>query len=107
MPIVAKVTLDEALRNTTPAPLLARSMLAVVPVALFSAVLGMAEGALSGFVDAVKVRETRGAVAGGNRRMAEFATVQSRVAEATASIDAARLLILRDLSFGDCRLIPL
>ncbi len=79
-------------------PLYRQSMLAVLPVALVSTVLGMAEGALADFVDAVKVRVTRGAVAGGNRRMAEFATVQSRVAEATASIDAARLLMLRDLA---------
>jgi len=57
----------------------------------------MAEGALAGFIETVKVRETRGAVAGGNRRMAEFATVQSRVAEATGCIDAARLMLHRDL----------
>jgi alkylation response protein AidB-like acyl-CoA dehydrogenase len=44
-----------------------------------------------------KVRTTRGAVAGGNNRMAEFATIQSRVAEAAGSIDAARLTILHAL----------
>ena len=42
-------------------------------------------------------RITRGAVAGANNRMADFATVQLRVAEAAASVDAARLLLLRDL----------
>ena len=78
-------------------PLYRQSMLSVLPSALVSAVLGMAEGGLADFVEGVKVRTTRGAVAGGNRRMAEFATVQSRVAEATAAIDAARLLLTRDL----------
>ena len=42
-------------------------------------------------------RVTRGAVAGGGRSMAEFQTVQLRVAEATAKVDAARLLLERDL----------
>jgi resorcinol 4-hydroxylase (FADH2) len=53
----------------------------------------VAEGALADFIDMAKVRTTRGAVAGGNNRMAEFATIQSRVAEATGSIEAARLTI--------------
>ncbi|MGB6754253.1 MAG: acyl-CoA dehydrogenase family protein, partial [Xanthobacteraceae bacterium] len=35
-----------------------------------------------------------GAVAGGNSRMAEFATIQSRVAEASGAIEAARLTML-------------
>lgn len=72
-------------------------MLAVVPHCLVSPVLGMARGALQAFADQVRGRTTRGAVAGGNNRMAEFATVQMRVAEATASIDAAALMIHRDL----------
>jgi alkylation response protein AidB-like acyl-CoA dehydrogenase len=58
----------------------------------------MAEGALSTFLDWMTTRVTRGAVAGGNKRMAEFATVQLRVAEASASIDAGRLLIARDIA---------
>lgn len=79
-------------------PLYRQSFLSVVPVTLIAPVLGMAEGALADFIDMVKVRATRGAVAGGNRRMAEFATVQTRVAEATGCIDAARLLMFRDLA---------
>ena len=78
-------------------PLYRQSFLSVVPVTLVSPILGMAEGALADFIDMVKVRATRGAVAGGNRRMAEFATIQSRVAEATGCIDAARLKMFRDL----------
>ena len=42
------------------------------------------------------VRVTRGAVAGGGNRLSDFFPVQSRLAEASASLDAARLLIYRD-----------
>lgn len=43
-------------------------------------------------------RVTRGAVAGGNNKIAEFPTIQLRVAEASASVDAAREIILRDIA---------
>jgi resorcinol 4-hydroxylase (FADH2) len=79
-------------------PLYRQSFLSVVPVTLIAPVLGMAEGALADFIEMVRVRSTRGAVAGGNRRMAEFATIQSRVAEATGCIDAARLMMFRDIA---------
>jgi alkylation response protein AidB-like acyl-CoA dehydrogenase len=79
-------------------PLYRQSFLAVLPATLIAPVLGMAERALADFIDMVKGRSTRGAVAGGNRRMAEFATIQSRVAEATGCIDAARLMLFRDLA---------
>jgi alkylation response protein AidB-like acyl-CoA dehydrogenase len=68
-------------------------MLSTIPFTLVSPILGVAEGALADFVEMAKVRSTRGAVAGGNNRMADFATIQSRVAEARASVDAARLTI--------------
>jgi len=79
-------------------PLYRQSFLAVLPVTIVSPVLGMAEGALAAFLDEAKARTTRGAVAGGNRKMAELATVQLRVAEASACIDAARLMMFRDLA---------
>jgi resorcinol 4-hydroxylase (FADH2) len=81
-----------------PNPLYKQSFLAVLPVTIVSPVLGMAEGALSLFVDDAKVRVTRGAVAGGRRQMADLTTVQLRVAEASACIDAARLMMFRDLA---------
>ena len=81
-----------------PNPIFRQSFLSVLPATIVAPVLGMAEGALESFLDMVKVRVTRGAVAGGNRRMAEFATVHQRAAEATACIDAAKLLMHRDLS---------
>jgi alkylation response protein AidB-like acyl-CoA dehydrogenase len=81
-----------------PNPLYRQSFLAVLPVTIVSPVLGMAEAALSDFLDMAKGRTTRGAVAGGRSRMAELATVQVRAAEASACIDAARLLMFRDLA---------
>lgn len=78
-------------------PLYRQPMLAVVPNCLTAPALGMARGALQVFTEQVGGRTTRGAVAGGNNRMAEFTTVQMRIAEATASIDAAELMIHRDL----------
>ena len=78
-------------------PLYRQSLLSVLPFALVAPVLGMAEGALADFLEIAKVRKTRGAVTGGNNRMAEFATIQSRVAEATGAVEAARLLITRAL----------
>ena len=79
-------------------PLYRQSFLAVLPVTIVAPVLGMAQGALAAFLDEAQVRTTRGAVAGGNRRMAELTTVQLRVAEASACIDAARLMMFRDLA---------
>ena len=80
-----------------PNPLYRQSFLAVLPITIVSPVLGMAEGALADFLAMAGGRTTRGAVAGGNRRMAELTTVQMRVAEASALIDAARLIMARDL----------
>ena len=83
--------------KTNTNPLYRQPMLAVVPHCLVSPALGMARGAVQAFIEQAGGQTTRGAVAGGNRKMAEFATVQMRVAEAVASIDAAQLMIHRDL----------
>lgn len=83
---------------TNPSSLYRQPMLAVVPYCLVAPALGMARGALEAFKDQVAGRATRGAVAGGNNKMSEFITVQMRVAEATASIDAAELMIHRDIN---------
>jgi alkylation response protein AidB-like acyl-CoA dehydrogenase len=97
------VAVSDLLAGTTPGaavhdnPIYRQSMLAAVPFTLVAPILGMAEGALAGFIEMVKGRSTRGAVAGGNNRMAEFATIQSRVAEAAGSIEAARLMVFHAL----------
>jgi alkylation response protein AidB-like acyl-CoA dehydrogenase len=80
-----------------PNPLYRQPFLAVVPTCLVAPAIGMARGALDVFVAQVKGRVTRGAVAGGNNNMANFPTVQMRVAEAAGCIDAAELLVHRDL----------
>jgi alkylation response protein AidB-like acyl-CoA dehydrogenase len=54
-------------------------------------------GALDDFVAATGNRFTRGSVTGANNRMAELPTIQVKVAEAAASVDAARFLLLRDV----------
>jgi resorcinol 4-hydroxylase (FADH2) len=61
-------------------------------------VVGISANAITAFLDMAKVRTTRGAVAGGNRKMAELTTIQLRAAEAAACIDAAKLLLFRDLA---------
>jgi alkylation response protein AidB-like acyl-CoA dehydrogenase len=78
-------------------PSLSVPMLCNIPSCLASVAVGTAAGALEDYLDATAKRVTRGAVAGSNNRMAEFPTVQLRVAEAAASVDAAREILLRDL----------
>src|ERR1051326_8641778 len=64
---------------------------------LASTAIGAAKGALDAFIDSTTGRKTRGALAGGNLRMAGFATAQLRVAEAAASVEAAELILLTDI----------
>jgi alkylation response protein AidB-like acyl-CoA dehydrogenase len=71
-------------------------MLSALPVCLVSPLLGTALGAVEEFVNLCGTRVTRGAVGGGGNRLSEFFPVQSKVAEASAMADAARLLIHRD-----------
>lgn len=71
-------------------------MLSALPVCLVSPLLGTAQGAVEEFVHLCGSRVTRGAVAGGGNRLSEFFPVQSKLAEASALADAARLLINRD-----------
>ena len=78
-------------------PTFAVPMLCNVPSCLASVAVGAALGALESYIDTTRTRITRGAVAGAANRMAEFATVQLRVADAAASTDAAREVLLRDL----------
>jgi len=42
-------------------------------------------------------RKTRGALAGGNLPMTEFATIQLRYAEAASHVEAAELILLTDM----------
>ena len=103
VPLHRLVTFADMLTGQAPGvalntnPIYRQPMMAVVPICLVAPALGMARGALKSFTDQVATRTTRGAVAGGNSRMSEFTTVQMRVAEATAAIDAAQLMLQRDI----------
>jgi resorcinol 4-hydroxylase (FADH2) len=98
------LTFLEAISGNTPGALLYAGnpgfsipMLCNIPSCLASVAVGAASGALQDYLEVTSKRVTRGAVAGNNSRMAEFPTVQLRVAEAAASTDAAREILLRDL----------
>jgi alkylation response protein AidB-like acyl-CoA dehydrogenase len=73
-------------------------LLAVLPVTIAAPALGILAAAIDDFTERTRVRETRGAVAGGGHSMAEFANVQSKLAEAAVALDAATLLLQRDIS---------
>lgn len=77
-------------------PLYRIPFLSAVPTCLAAPVLGTAQGAVDAFIDLCGNRVTRGAVAGGGNRLSQFFPVQSRLAEAAACVDAARLLMYRD-----------
>ena len=72
-------------------------MLCNIPSCLAATAAGAAAGALDVYLEGTSQRVTRGAVAGHNNKMAEFATIQLRVSDAAASVDAAREILLRDL----------
>jgi len=78
-------------------PLYHIPFMAIIPLSIATPALGIAESALEDFIAMASGRTTKGAVAGAGSKMAEFATVQSRIAEAEGLIDAARLLLLRDV----------
>lgn len=77
-------------------------MLCNIPSCLAAVAVGAAFGALDEYLATTSRRITRGAVAGASNKMAEFATVQLRVADAAASADAAREILLRDLRARAC-----
>lgn len=97
------LTFPQALSNNPPGaqvnrnPLYRIPFLAGVPVSIVAPALGVVQGAIDEFLEMTGSRVTRGAVAGGGHKMAEFQSVQIKVAEAAASLDAARLLLYRDV----------
>jgi alkylation response protein AidB-like acyl-CoA dehydrogenase len=64
---------------------------------LASTAVGAARGALDAYLEMTRVRKTRGALAGGQLPMAEFATIQLRYAEAAAAVETAELILLTDM----------
>jgi len=64
---------------------------------LASTAVGAARGALDAYLEMTRARKTRGALAGGQLPMAEFATIQLRYAEAAAAVESAELILLTDM----------
>ena len=64
---------------------------------LASTAVGAARGALDAYLEMTRERKTRGALAGGQLAMAEFATIQLRYAEAAAAVESAELILLTDM----------
>jgi alkylation response protein AidB-like acyl-CoA dehydrogenase len=64
---------------------------------LASTAVGAARGALDAYLETTRVRKTRGALAGGQLSMAEFATIQLRYAEAAAAVESAELILFTDM----------
>ena len=77
-------------------PLFRVPFFAAVSICLCAPALGAAMGALEDYRAHVGARETRGAALSGPSPMSSYQSIQLRVAEAAASIDAARLLVERD-----------
>ncbi len=71
---------------------------------LASTAVGAAKGALAAYLEMTTGRRTRGALAGGGLAMAEFATVQLRLAEASAAVEAAELILLTDMRIAIAKL---
>ena len=97
-----KITFAQLSSNAPPgsevnaSPIYRIPFLSAVPVCLVSPLLGTAQGAVEAFIELCGNRVTRGAVAGGGNRLSQFFPVQSRLAEASAAVDAARLMLYRD-----------
>lgn len=80
-----------------PAPLYRMPFISTTPVGLISTALGAVQGAIDEFLGTINARSTRGAALGAGAGVAQFAGVQSRFAEATAALDAAKLLLYRSV----------
>ena len=67
------------------------------PPLLANPAVAALRGALDEFVESIAARATRGAFTGGGASIAQFGHVQSAVAQAEAAVDAAQLILQRDL----------
>lgn len=103
VPIHRSVSFAEVLNQDAPGakvnlnPLYRVPFLSGFPALLANPALASLRGALDEFADTVGERATRGAFAGGGSSIANFSQVQTAVAEAEAALDAAHLILARDL----------
>ncbi|MGJ7505960.1 acyl-CoA dehydrogenase family protein [Variovorax sp. GT1P44] len=79
------------------APLYRVPFLSGFPPLLANPAVAALRGAIDEFVETVAARATRGAFVGGGHTIANFGHVQTAVAEAEAAVDAAQLILQRDL----------
>lgn len=82
-------------------PLYRISLLTNVPFSLATPAVAAAAGALERYIDENMVRETHGAVVLGGKKIADFQTVQKRIGEASARIDACLALARRDVEAAE------
>lgn len=78
-------------------PLYRIPLLSALPSSIISPALGILDGAIRDFISATGTKQTRGAVVAGGAKVAEFATVQGRVGEASASLAAGKALVHSEL----------
>lgn len=67
------------------------------PPLLANPAVAALRGAIDEFAASIAARSTRGAFAGGGTSIAQFGHVQSAIAQAEAAVDAAQLILQRDL----------
>lgn len=102
IPAHRMLTLEEALSGRppgaeiNPGDLFKIPFFAAISICLCAPILGMAQGALEDYVEGTRQRLTRGAALATPQGMGDYPTIQVRVAEAAAAIDAAKQLVLRD-----------
>lgn len=95
------LTVAEAASGTPPGarinhgPLFKIPFPAAISNCITTPAIGNAQGALEEYIEALTEKRTQGAITGAGNKIAELPTIQLRVAEAAAAIDAARLLVIR------------
>jgi 3-hydroxy-9,10-secoandrosta-1,3,5(10)-triene-9,17-dione monooxygenase len=76
--------------EVNPGPLYRMPRMATTPFLLTAPTIGLTEGMLELFLESIRSKASRGV------KLAELGTMQMRIAEAAAEVDAARLLLERD-----------
>lgn len=103
VPAHRSVTFAEVLEQRSPGAKVNEGVLYRIPFLsgfpplLANPAIAALQGAIDEFVDSVATRATRGAFVGGGATIAQFGHVQTAVAEAEAAVDAAQLILQRDL----------
>lgn len=76
--------------EVNPSPLYRMPRMATSPFLLTAPTIGLTEGMLDLFLESIRTKASRGV------KLADLGTMQMRIAEASAEVDAARLLLERD-----------